>query len=123
MKKLYGKNILFRYFGSDFSEVLPSEFNNLEEAMNKINQKTQCKSIRYGNPSDYLQKLKEYYQDNPVQTRSDDFFPNMAKNNYWTGYYSVFPRLKKACRDYSRLLNFAKKDTMRAYAQTPGADL
>lgn len=35
--------------------------------------------------------------------------PNYDYGNYWTGYYTTDPALKKICKDYSRLVNVYKK--------------
>lgn len=109
MKRLYGKNVLFKFYGDDFEEILPSEFENLEKGMDVVNKEEGCKAAHYGNPSEFLVQIKNYFADHTVPTREYDLMPNYDEGSYWAGYYTTYPELKKLCKDSSRLLNFYKK--------------
>jgi len=110
MRKLYKKNKLFRFLGNDFEEFIDQEFTNLESAFNKLNTDSpQCPVYKYGNPSDYLDVIKDYYSMQAVPVREFDFMPNFDQDHYWSGYYTTNPDLKKICKDYSRLVNLFRK--------------
>lgn len=76
-----------------------------------------CPAFKYGNPTDYLDIITKYYDKNTLPTRAYDFIPNWDQDRYWTGYYTTDPSLKKACKDFSRLVNFFRKSllTMNTY--------
>lgn len=108
---MYHKNKLFRFLGNDFEEFIPEEFQNLENVFQLLNKKenSQCPAYKYGNPLDYLATITQYYQNKNLPTRKYDFIPNWDQDRYWVGYYTTDPSLKKACKDFSRLINFYRK--------------
>jgi len=82
--------------------------------MSVLNKDHNCSAIHYGNPSEYLEKLKKYYGTKDLPTRYFDLMPNYDMGSYWTGYYTTYPELKKLCKDSSRLLNLYKKALLHA---------
>lgn len=58
-------------------------------------------------------KLQEHFKSNKLESRDYDMIPNWDYGNYWTGYYTTDPALKKMCKDYSRLINLYKKLIVR----------
>jgi hypothetical protein len=113
MEKLYKKNKLFRFLGNDFEEFITEEFTNLESGMNQLNEKSKdCPIYKYGNPTDYLDIIKDFYKDS-TPVREFDFMPNYDQDHYWSGYYTTNPELKKVCKDFSRLLNLFRKVYIR----------
>ena len=112
MANVYHKNKYFRFLGNDFEEFIPQEFEVLEkafESMNQANGNPGCPAYKYGNPLDYLESVSKYYGSHRLPTRQFDFIPNWDQDRYWTGYYTTDPTLKKACKDFSRLVNFYRK--------------
>ena len=81
--------------------------------MNKDHQ-SDCPMYKYGNPSDYLKSIEQYYSKNKLPTRKFDFIPNWDQDRFWTGYYTTDPQLKKVCKDFSRLINFYRKTLLSA---------
>ncbi len=80
--------------------------------MNLLNERShskQCPIFTYGNPSDYLNLLKQEYSPKDMPVRQEDFMPNWDQDHYWTGYYTTDPDLKKVCKDFSRLVNLFRK--------------
>ena len=78
------------------------------DELNKEQQST-CPVFKYGNPSDYLNIITNYYNKNKVPVRKYDFMPNWDQDRYWSGYYTSDPQLKKICKDFSRLVNLFRK--------------
>lgn len=116
MQTIYEKKILFRFLGNDFEEFITKEFVHLEMAFAKLNASiSDCGGYKYGNPTDYMTKVKEYWKKHPVKTREFDFIPDWDQDRYWTGYYTTDPLSKKACRDSSRILHFYKKALLHLY--------
>jgi hypothetical protein len=69
MQKLYRKNILFKFYGDDFVEILPFEFLNLERGVEILNKEAGCNAYHYGGLFEYLKKIQEYFTKNEVETR------------------------------------------------------
>ncbi len=82
--------------------------------MKELNGKSSqsCPIFKYGNPTDYLQLITKYYDLNSLPVRKYDLMPNWDQDRYWTGYYTTDPLLKKACKDFSRLVNFYRKSLL-----------
>lgn len=116
MKKLYGKNLLFKFYGNDFEEFITKEFENVEEGLKVANSKDKCNNYHYGNPSEYMELLQKHFKQNKLQSRYFDLMPDYDAGRYWSGYFTTDPLLKKVCKDYSRLLNFYKKSLIQGYA-------
>ena len=116
MESLYKKKVSFRFLGNDFEEFIDPEFTHLESVMAKLSENSsQCGGYHYGNPSEYMDKIKQYWKSHPITTRENDFMPDWDQDRYWTGYYTTDPQLKKKCRDSSRMLNFYKRAISHAY--------
>lgn len=81
--------------------------------------KAECPAFKYGNPSDYLDTITKYYNQNTLPTRKWDLMTNWDQDRFWTGYFTTDPLLKKACKDYSRIVNFYRKSLLllNAYSQ------
>ena len=74
---------------------------------------------KYGNPEDYLLSIEKYYDNNRLPTRKYDFMPNWDQDRFWTGYYTTDPALKKACKDFSRLINLYRKALVTSRDKLP----
>jgi len=63
MQKLYHIPKHYRFLGNDFEEFITSEFQVLEQSIKEMNTKSDknCPKYKYGNPSDYLLKIKNVY--------------------------------------------------------------
>lgn len=83
------------------------------DSINTQRGKASCPTFKYGNPTDYLGIISKYYQTSELKVRKWDFIPNWDQDRYWTGYYTTDPQLKKACKDYSRLINFYRKSLLQ----------
>lgn len=63
----------------------------------------------YSTPSRYVQALKDENITWPV-IRNHDFMPYAKEhNNYWSGFFTSRPGLKKQVKDYSSLLHSQNK--------------
>lgn len=94
---------------------------NLEGAFDQLNSRNrECPVYKYGNPTDYLDTLKETYKDS-TPIREFDFMPNFDQDHYWSGYYTTNPELKKVCKDFSRLVNLFRK-VYTKYLNAGGAE-
>ena len=55
-------------------------------------------------PSDYIQALKK--EGKKLKVKLEDGFPySNVKRDYWSGFYTSRPALKKMTRDFSALMN------------------
>lgn len=118
MKKLYGKNLLYKFFGNDFEEFIAKEFEVVEDSLKEVNKMDKCNNYHYGNPTEYMKRLQEYFKSEAkLQNRYYDLMPDWDAGRYWSGYFTTDPLLKKVCKDYSRLLNFYKKSLVQSYSQ------
>ena len=53
---------------------------------------------------EYLDAVEKYNReaDKELPTYKDDFFPYLfEKNEYWAGFYTTFPFIKKTVRQFS----------------------
>ncbi|EGC28973.1 hypothetical protein DICPUDRAFT_99980 [Dictyostelium purpureum] len=98
----------FRYFNA------PKEFRYSRGWMDYIRERKEeygIKEIRYGTVSDYFKQLKSEILNEKLQlTEIDkDFFPYATDyDEYWTGYFTTRPTMKKQIREFSKLLRFTE---------------
>lgn len=71
-----------------------------------------CPAFRYGNPSDYLDIITKHYGQKTLPVRKWDLMNNWDQDRFWTGYFTTDPQLKKACKDFSRIINFYRKSLL-----------
>ena len=67
-------------------------------------------NIKYSTVREYLEGVKNYGKSTGKEWHvyHDDFFPHMTdQNEYWTGYYSVFPFFKKTVRNFEDYMHTA----------------
>ena len=100
------KNVMILW-GDDFT--CPNQYacfkasDSLIDYCNK-NQNTNM-TFQYSTPSQYVKALKAENIHWPI-VRNHDFFPYYEKHlQYWSGYFSSRPALKKQSKDYSNLFH------------------
>ncbi|RNE99561.1 putative lysosomal alpha-mannosidase precursor [Trypanosoma rangeli] len=102
MKVTRGNNIMwtmgcdFNYFSSDLW------FSNMDKLINIVNSDGEF-AVRYSTPYEYVLAKKEEETGGVVyDTKKGDFFPYASSaHEYWTGYYSSRPALKRLVRRLS----------------------
>ena len=87
--------------------------------MGDLNKKTGCIEYKYGNPTDYLTSIKEYWSIHEIPSRKYDLMPNWDQDRYWVGYYTTDPELKKVCKDFSRIVNLYRKILLKKIREYP----
>uniref|UniRef100_A0A6Q2Y3L4 Alpha-mannosidase n=1 Tax=Esox lucius TaxID=8010 RepID=A0A6Q2Y3L4_ESOLU len=105
--KVYKTNHIIMTMGSDFQyENANLWYKNLDKLIRYVNQKQVNGSnihVLYSTPSCYLQELHRANLSCPYfPMRIDDFFPYAdAAHDFWTGYFTSRPALKR----YERISN------------------
>ncbi|KAH9599196.1 Glycosyl hydrolase family 38 [Trypanosoma melophagium] len=102
MKETKGEHIMwtmgcdFTYFASDLW------YNNMDKLIKIVNDDGEF-SVRYSTPYEYtLAKLEEAQKGIVYDIKRDDFFPYAsAPHQFWTGYFTSRPTLKRLIRKIS----------------------
>lgn len=111
------------FLGEDFSYVSEKDYDLIYQSYTKLfnymNQKKEWKTnIKFGTLNEYFTDMKRYYADDADKvfpTLAGDFFPySDYQNDYWTGYYTTRPYLKRLSRILQRKLKAT--DVFHSYA-------
>lgn len=76
-------------------------FKSVDKLIHHMNKYYPNYKLRYSTPSDYFKALKKVTDLENIEwpVKYDDSFPiSQEKGDYWTGYYSSRPNLKRAIR-------------------------
>ena len=95
----YPSNTLMWPWGHDFMFVDAHKmFDNMDKLLDYINSHPEYKvRVRYGTPTEYFQALHDEQVRFPMLVR--DFLPyGPTEVNWWVGFYSSRPLLKRMCR-------------------------
>jgi len=119
-EKLY----LPMFLGEDFSFVTPRDFDliytNYKKLFEYMNNKKEWKmDIKFGTLSKYFARMTHYHNNNTgyeFPSLSGDFFPySDYQNDYWTGYFTTRPFVKRFSRHLQNRLKVV--DVFYTYAQ------
>ncbi|EGC39654.1 hypothetical protein DICPUDRAFT_74852 [Dictyostelium purpureum] len=110
--KTIKSNQLIIPLGSNFAYTdAADEFSISKQVIEKIlkhKESYRINSIQYSTLSNYFKSVRNHYLSNidgqHITLFNKDFLPYTTNNNYWTGYYSNQPILKKEIRDTQNLL-------------------
>lgn len=118
-----GQLFLPIFLGEDFSYVSERDFDliqsNYKQLFDFMNSKPEWNiNIKFGTLNEYFSAVKEYNsQENkaPFSSLTGDFFPySDYQNDYWTGYFTTRPFLKRLSRLLQRSLKAV--DVYHSYA-------
>ena len=106
--------------GSDFQyQDATHWYRNLDKLIHYINQNATVNAF-YSTPTFYVDHKKKAGM--PWEVRQDDIFPLAdAAHNYWTGYFTSRPALKRQVRFASNFLNAARQ--MEVISKTTAAEV
>jgi alpha-mannosidase II len=122
---LYQYKTLIIFIGEDnsFTERVMWEntYSNYGKLMNFINSKPEWKmNIKFGTIKEYFERIRTEESNGGESSRfpilSGDFFPYSEKDNdYWTGYFTTRPWMKRFTREIEALIRAADKFSVILY--------
>lgn len=122
---LYQYNTLVIFIGEDNSFDTKNSwidtYNNYGKLMSYINAKSEWKMhIKFGTIREYFQHVRMVEEKTTTKSKfpvlSGDFFPYSEKeNDYWTGYFTTRPWIKRLAREVEPLLRAGDKFSVLLY--------
>ncbi|PAA65469.1 hypothetical protein BOX15_Mlig012372g2, partial [Macrostomum lignano] len=116
--KFYRHNVLMMPLGDDFrwdrEEEWNQQYNNYKKLMDYMNSQSSMNvEIKFGTMKDYFTELRAQLAKRPERERlpsfMGDFFTYTDKDeDYWSGYFTSRPGLKRCSREIESLLRAAE---------------